>query len=190
MSINLAKGGRVNLAKSAPGLKKLKIGLGWDVRVTDGCDFDLDASLFMLDNNDKAKDEGAFIFYNNSTSRCGAIKHLGDNQTGAGEGDDESLTIDLDLIPADVEKLTIAVTIHDADVRKQNFGQVDNAFIRIVNNESNEEVIRYDLTEDYSTETSLIFAELYIKDGQWRFAAKGDGFSGGLVKLLQVYGLA
>ena len=190
MAISLAKGGRVNLTKAAPGLRKLKIGLGWDVRVTDGSDFDLDASLFMLDGNNKAKDEGAFIFYNNSVSSCGSVKHLGDNQTGEGDGDDESLTIDLDLISADVEKLVIAVTIHDADDRNQNYGQVDNAFIRIVNLDTNEEVIRYDLTEDYSTETSLIFAELYKKDGQWRFAAKGDGFSGGLVKLLHVYGLA
>lgn len=190
MAISLAKGGRVNLSKEAPGLKKLKVGLGWDVRVTDGTSFDLDASLFMLGSDDKAKDEGAFIFYNNSVSSCGSIKHLGDNQTGEGDGDDESLTIDLDMIPAEIEKLIIAVTIHDADTRNQNYGQVDNAFIRIVNDESNVEVVRYDLTEDYSTETSLIFAELYKKDAQWRFAAKGDGFSGGLAKLLEVYGLA
>ena len=190
MAISLAKGGRVNLSKEAPGLTKLKVGLGWDTRVTDGTDFDLDASIFMLDGNDKAKDEGAFIFYNNKVSGCGSVKHLGDNLTGEGEGDDESLTIELSTIPAEIVKLIISVTIHDADGRNQNYGQVDNAFIRIVNDVTNEEVVRYDLTEDYSTETSLIFAEIYKKDDQWRFAAKGDGFSGGLNKLLEVYGLA
>ena len=189
MAISLKKGGRVNLSKEAPSLKKIKVGLGWDVRVTDGNDFDLDASVFMLNSDGKAKDESAFIFYNNKKSACGSVEHQGDNLTGAGEGDDESLIIDLDKIPADVEKLVIAVTIHDGASRNQNFGQVDNAFIRLVNTDNEEEVIRFDLSEDSSTEISLIFAELYKKDAQWRFAAKGDGFNGGLEQLLSVYGL-
>ncbi|MCP4326750.1 MAG: TerD family protein [Psychromonas sp.] len=190
MAISLAKGGRVNLEKEAPGLKKLKVGLGWDVRITDGTDFDLDASLFMINKEGKAENEASLIFYNNKKSACGSIEHLGDNLTGEGEGDDESILINLELIPVGIEKLVVAVTIHDADARRQNYGQVDNAFIRIVNDANAEEVVRYDLTEDHSTETSLIFAELYKKEGEWRFVAKGDGFAGGLSKLLEVYGLA
>jgi len=189
MAVNLSKGGRVNLEKEAPGLQNILLGLGWDVKKTDGADFDLDASLLMLDANDKAIGETAFIFYNNKTSACGSVTHEGDNRTGAGEGDDEVITVALQKVPENVQKMTIAVTIHDAENRGQNFGQVDNAFIRVANNDNNEDIARYDLTEDYSAETSLIFGELYRKDGDWRFAAKGDGFAGGLKAYLATYGI-
>lgn len=190
MAISLEKGGRINLEKEAPGLTNLHVGLGWDTRVTDGTDFDLDASLLMVNAEGKALNEKSFIFYNNRRSDCGSIEHMGDNLTGAGEGDDEVIKINLPTIPASCERIVVAVTIHEAESRSQNFGQVENAFIRILNADTQEEVVRYDLSEDYSTQTSLIFAELYIKDGQWRFAAKGDGFAGGLAKLLETYGLA
>ena len=189
MAINLQKGGRVNLEKEAPGLSNLHLGLGWDLRKTDGADFDLDASVLMLDQNDKAIGEGGFVFYNNPASACGSVKHLGDNKTGEGEGDDEVLTVDIKKIPETVNKILIAVTIHDAESRNQNFGMVDNAFIRVVNQTSGEEIARYDLSEDYSAEKSLIFGELYRKEGAWRFAAKGDGFAGGLAAFLGTYGL-
>lgn len=189
MAVNLSKGGRVNLEKEAPGLKNVLLGLGWDVRKTDGSEFDLDASVLMLDENDKAIGEGGFVFYNNTSSACGSVKHHGDNRTGEGEGDDEMITVDLSKVPSTVFKMVIAVTIHDAESRKQNFGQVENAFIRVANNDSNEDIARYDLTEDYYSETSLIFGELYRKDAEWRFAAKGDGFAGGLKAYLSTYGI-
>ena len=189
MAVNLSKGGRVNLEKESPGLQNILLGLGWDVRKTDGTDFDLDASLLMLDADDKAVGESSFIFYNNKTSACGSVEHQGDNRTGEGAGDDEVITVALPKVPENVRKMTIAVTIHDAEARNQNFGQVDNAFIRVANNDNNEDIARYDLTEDYSSETSLIFGELYRKDGEWRFAAKGDGFAGGLQAYLATYGI-
>lgn len=189
MAVNLSKGGRVNLEKEAPGLQNILLGLGWDVKKADGADFDLDASLLMLDENDKATGESSFIFYNNKTSACGAVVHEGDNRTGEGDGDDEVITVALPKVPENVHKMMIAVTIHDAETRNQNFGQVDNAVIRVANKDSGEDIARYDLTEDYSAETSLIFGELYRKDGQWRFAAKGDGFAGGLSAYLSIYGI-
>jgi tellurium resistance protein TerD len=189
MSINLSKGGRINLEKEAPGLSKLHLGLGWDVRKTDGNSFDLDASVLMLGTDEKAIGSESFIYYNAKKSVCGSVEHLGDNLTGEGEGDDEVITVNLATLPENVSKLLVAVTIHDAEQRKQNFGAVDNAFIRISNLDDDKEIARYDLTEDYSSETSLIFGELYKKDGEWRFAAKGDGFAGGLAALLATYGL-
>lgn len=189
MSINLSKGGRVNLEKEAPGLKSIKLGLGWDPRRTDGQPFDVDASVLMLDSEDKAIGQDGFVFYNNLSSSCGSVTHSGDNQTGEGDGDDESVEVKLDQVPENVQKILIAVTIHDADARGQNFGLVDNAFIRVENKDGGAEIARYDLTEDYSTETSLVFAEVYRKDGTWRFAAKGDGFAGGLAAFLSTYGL-
>lgn len=189
MAVNLSKGGRINLEKEAPGLQSVLLGLGWDVKKTDGTDFDLDASVLMLDANDKAIGEGGFIFYNHPTSTCGSVIHRGDNRSGAGDGDDEVITVEFSKIPENVMKMMIAVTIHDADSRNQNFGQVDNAFIRVANHKNNEDIARYDLTEDYSTETSLIFGELYRKDGEWRFAAKGDGFAGGLSAYLATFGI-
>lgn len=189
MAVNLSKGGRVNLEKEAPGVQEMLLGLGWDEKKADGADFDLDASVLMLDENDKAIGEEGFIFYNNKQSTCGSIAHQGDNTTGDGDGDDEVIHVTLNKIPEKVQKMLVAVTIHDADTRKQNFGMVDNAFIRVANLNDGEDIARYDLTEDYSTETSLIFGELYQKDGQWRFAAKGDGFNGGLAAFLSTYGL-
>lgn len=188
MAVNLSKGGRVNLSKEAPGLDNIVLGLGWDAKKTDGTDFDLDASLLMLDENEKS-DETGFIFYNNKTSGCKSVTHEGDNLTGEGDGDDEVISVVLSKVPEKITKMLIAVTIHDAESRNQNFGQVDNAFIRIVNKDSGEDLARYDLTEDYSVETSLIFGELYRKDDEWRFAAKGDGFAGGLSAYLSTYGI-
>lgn len=190
MAVNLSKGGRVNLEKESPGLQLVLLGLGWDVKKTDGADFDLDASVLMLDAEGKAIGDGGFIFYNNKSSECGSVNHQGDNRSGEGAGDDEVITVDLLKVPANVDKLMIAVTIHEAATRKQNFGQVDNAFIRLADNNSNEDIARYDLTEDYSAETLLIFGEMYRKDGEWRFAAKGDGFVGGLSSYLAAFGIA
>lgn len=189
MSISLNKGGRLSLNKEAPGLTKVVVGLGWDARATDGADFDLDASAFLLGAGGKVRSEADFIFYNQLKSRCGSVEHTGDNLTGEGDGDDEAIKIDLNGIPADVEKVAFTVTIHDADVRKQNFGQVSNAYIRVVNADGNAEITRYDLAEDASTETAMIFGELYRHSGEWRFAAVGQGYSGGLAAMCRQYGI-
>jgi tellurium resistance protein TerD len=193
MAVNLSKGGRVNLSKDNPGLSKISVALGWDDRSTDGAEFDLDASVFLLDDAGKAiGGDDALIFYNNLKGLGGAVAHMGDNRTGEGEGDDEVIEIDLPAVVAtnpSVNKFAFVVTIHEADARNQNFGQVENAFIRIVNRDTGAEIVRYDLTEDYSVETALIFGELYVKDGEWRFGAVGQGFSGGLEAALKKYGL-
>lgn len=194
MAVNLSKGGRVNLSKDNPGLSKITIGLGWDDRATDGAEFDLDASVFLLDEAGKTiGGDDSLVFYNNLKALGGAIEHMGDNRTGEGEGDDEVVNIDLTAAVGtnpNVKKFAFVVTIHEADARNQNFGQVENAFIRIVNQASDAEMVRYDLTEDYSVETALIFGELYLKDGEWRFGAVGQGFAGGLDAALKKYGLA
>lgn len=190
MPISLAKGQRISLEKVSPGLKEILVGLGWDINVTDtGVSFDLDASVFLLGKNEKLLSDKHFIFYNNLTSPDPdkSIRQRGDNLTGAGEGDDEVIEMSLLKIPAEIEKIAIAVTIHEAETRKQNFGQVSNAFVRIVNCENKEEIIRYDLTEDYSVETALIMAEFYLKDGEWRMNALGSGYQGGLPSLLNRY---
>ena len=190
MTINLSKGQRISLEKVAPGLVQIFVGLGWDINVTDtGGDFDIDASVFLLDSNEKLVSDQHFIFYNNQTSPDPdqSVKQLGDNRTGAGEGDDEIIDINLKTVPAEVAKIAITVTIHEAEQRKQNFGQVQNAFVRIVNAENEQEVIRYDLTEDFSIETALIMAELYRKDGEWRMNAVGAGYEGGLQALVDRY---
>lgn len=190
MGISLAKGQRVSLEKVSPGLKNIFIGLGWDLKATDtGSDFDLDGSAFLLGSNGKLVSEAHFIFYNNlqSPDPDKSVRVKGDNRTGAGQGDDEVIEVDLTKVPADVEKIAIAVTIHEAEKRKQNFGQVNNAFVRIVNVENQEEIIRYDLTEDYSIETALIMAELYRKDGEWRMNALGSGYKSGLQSLFDLY---
>ena len=189
MSISLNKGERLSLDKQAPNLKKVLIGLGWDARATDGVDFDLDASAFMLGADGKVRSEADFIFYNQLKSVCGSVQHTGDNRTGAGEGDDEALMVDLTRVPADVQKIVFTVTIHEAEARRQNFGQVGNAFIRLVNAETNAEVARYDLAEDASTETAMIFGELYRHNGEWRFVAVGQGYAGGLAAMCHQYGL-
>jgi tellurium resistance protein TerD len=193
MGINLQKGARVNLEKEAPGISKVSVGLGWDQRDTSGADFDLDASVFLCDSQGNARGQQDFVYYNNLTALNGAVTHTGDNLTGEGEGDDEVVKVDLTQITeqdADIQKLAFIVTIYDAENRKQNFGQVENAFIRIVNDADGAEIVRYDLTEDYSVETAMIFGELYLKDGQWRFTAVGSGFEGGLSGALKKYGLS
>jgi tellurium resistance protein TerD len=188
MAINLGKGGNISLTKTDPTLSKLVIGLGWDIRATDGQAFDLDASAFLTNASGKARSEKDFIFYNNLTTPDG-VTHTGDNRTGEGDGDDEQIKIDLSKIPSDVQSVFITVTIHEADVRRQNFGQVRNAFARVVNEVSNAEVVRYDLGEDFSTETAVIFAEVYRNGVEWKFRAIGQGFAGGLGALVNHYGL-
>lgn len=189
MPITLSKGGNISLSKEAPGLKQVMIGLGWDARATDGQSFDLDASAFMLGASEKVRSDADFIFYNQVKSACGSVQHMGDNQTGAGEGDDEQVKVDLTRIPADVQKISITVTIHEADARRQNFGMVRNAYIRVVNNEDQRELTRFDLSEDVSTETAMIFGELYRSGADWKFRAVGQGFAGGLAALATGYGI-
>jgi len=189
MAISLQKGGNVSLSKEAPGLTKMLIGLGWDVRATDGADFDLDGSAFLLNANGKVRSDADFIFYNQPKSDNGAVAHQGDNRTGEGEGDDEVIEVNLATVPADVDKIAITVTIHDADARKQNFGQVSSAFIRCVNPNGNVEIARFDLSEDASVETAMIFGEIYRHNGEWKFKAIGQGFKGGLGALAQHFGV-
>ncbi|WP_060489582.1 TerD family protein [Pseudomonas sp. NBRC 111121] len=189
MALTLQKGGNLSLTKTDPSLTKIIVGLGWDPRSTDGTEFDLDASAFLLAANGKVRGEADFIFYNQLKSQDGSIEHTGDNRTGAGDGDDEVLKVDLSRVPADIDKIAFTVTIHDADVRKQNFGQVGGSFIRIANDVTGAEVVRYDLDEDASTETAMIFAELYRNNGEWKFRAVGQGYAGGLKALANSYGL-
>jgi len=191
MAVSLNKGGRISLSKESPGLRKIQVGLGWDARATDGGDYDLDASAFILTPGDKVRSDADFIFYNQLVGANGAVEHQGDNRTGAGEGDDEVIKLDLSKLDsqADIGKIAMVVTIHDADHKKQNFGQIENAFIRVVNEENGQEVVRFDLTEDYSVETAMIFGEIYKKDGEWRFSAVGQGFAGGLAAVCHRYGI-
>lgn len=189
MSVSLSKGGNVSLSKAAPTMKNVIVGLGWDARSTDGQDFDLDASAFLLSASGKVRGDADFIFYNNLVSSDGSVSHTGDNCTGAGDGDDESLKIKLDLIPADVDKIVFVVTIHDAQTRRQSFGQVSGAFIRLVNDDDRSEVARYDLTEDASTETAMLFGELYRNGVEWKFRAVGQGYAGGLASVCAQYGI-
>ena len=190
MAVSLAKGQRVSLEKVAPGLTKIFVGLGWDTKITDGgFDYDLDASLFLLGSNEKLISDNHFIFYNNLTSPDAekSVEHTGDNLTGEGDGDDEAIKINLPKVPDDVQKIVVVVTIHEAEQRKQNFGQVDNAYVRIVDANTNVEAVRYDLTEDCSIETAMIMAELYRQGGEWRVNAVGAGYQGGLQALLDRY---
>ena len=190
MPINLTKGQKVDLTKGNPGLKKIMVGLGWDVNQYDsGADFDLDAAAFMLGENGKCPTEKEFIFYGTREHTSGALKHMGDNLTGEGEGDDEQIEVDLSKIPANIMKVAFTVTIYDADVRRQNFGQVSNAFIRIVDETTGQELIRYDLGEDFSIETAVVVGELYRNNGAWKFNAIGSGFQGGLAALCAHYGI-
>lgn len=189
MGVTLEKGGRVSLDKAAPGLKLVHVGLGWDPRVTDGSDFDLDASAFLLHENGKVGSDQDFVFYNNLQSPDGSVRHTGDNLTGAGEGDDEVIMVDLPAVPSSIHKIAFTVTIHDAQARGQNFGQVANAFIRLLDADKGTEVVRFDLGEDYSTETAMVFAELYRHGGEWRFNAVGQGYAGGLRAMAEQYGV-
>lgn len=189
MALTLSKGGNLSLSKTDPTLKKILVGLGWDERVTSGASFDLDASVFLLNSSEQVRSDKDFIFYNQLSSVDGSVQHMGDNRSGAGEGDDESIKINLDLVPADVVKMVVAVTIHDAQAKGQNFGQIQNAFIRVVNEETGVEVVRYDLAEDYSTETAMVFGEIYRNNNEWKFRAIGQGYAGGLSAMCQRYGI-
>ncbi|HEX8400933.1 MAG TPA: TerD family protein [Allosphingosinicella sp.] len=190
MSVSLSKGGNVSLSKEEPGLTKILIGLGWDTRTTDGADFDLDASAFLLAAGDRVRSDGDFIFYNNLRSGDGSVEHTGDNRTGEGDGDDEALKVELTRVPADVQKIAVTVTIHDGESRRQSFGMVSNAFIRVVNDATGREIARYDLSEDASTETAMIFGEVYRHNAEWKFRAVGQGYKGGLGPLARNYGVS
>ncbi|MCQ6275564.1 TerD family protein [Bacillus sp. V3B] len=190
MAIQLSKGQRIDLTKNDPTLQKMVIGLGWDVKQFDGGqDYDIDASAFILNANGKCRSELDFIFYNNLQSADGSVIHTGDNRTGEGDGDDEQIKIDLSKIPQDVQRIAITVTIHDADARHQNFGQISNAFVRLVNEDTGVEVLHYDLGEDFSIETAVIFCEIYKHGNDWKFNAVGSGYQGGLQSLVHAYGL-
>ena len=190
MAVSLSKGGNVSLSKEAPGLSEVIVGLGWDPRVTDGTEFDLDASVFIVGESGKVLDDNSFIFYNNKKSTDGSVEHMGDNRSGAGEGDDEQVTVKLTGLAATVKKLVFAVTIHDAEARKQSFGQVSNAYIRVINKADGKELARYDLSEDASTETAMIFGEVYRSGEEFKFKAIGQGFAGGLKPLAEAHGVS
>ena len=190
MAISLSKGQKVDLTKNNPSLSTAVVGLGWDVQKYDGnSDFDLDASVFLLDGSGKATGEDAFIFYGNPSGGNGSVVHSGDNKTGEGDGDDETVSISISNIPSNIEKIAFTVTIHEAEERRQNFGMVNNAYIRILNQDSNEELIRFDLGEDFSIETAVVVAELYRHNGEWKFNAIGAGYEGGLKALCASFGI-
>lgn len=189
MTVNLSKGQKVSLSKADPNLRTVKLGLGWDPRATDGKEFDLDASVFLLTSSGKVRDEKDFIFYGNLKSTDGSVEHTGDNRTGEGEGDDEVINVQLPVVPADITRIVVAVTIHEADARGQNFGQVSGSFIRLENAETGQELFKYDLGEDYSTEKAMLFGELYRNNGEWKFSAVGQGYSGGLAAVCKEYGV-
>jgi tellurium resistance protein TerD len=189
MGVSLSKGGNVSLTKEAPGLTNVMIGLGWDVRTTDGAAFDLDASAIVLGDSDKALSEKHFVFFNNLASPDGTVEHTGDNTTGEGEGDDEAIKVNLAGMAPDVQKIVFPVSIYDADSRGQSFGQVRNAFIRVVNAANNSEIARYDLSEDASTETAMVFGELYRNGSEWKFRAVGQGWTSGLAGIAKDYGI-
>ena len=189
MTVSLSKGGNVSLSKEAPGMTAVLVGLGWDARTTSGTDFDLDASAIMVKSDGKVMSDSHFIFFNNKTSPDGSVEHTGDNLTGEGEGDDEQIKVNVGTLGPDVDKVVFPVSIYDADSRQQNFGQVRNAFIRVVNQADNTELARYDLTEDASTETAMLFGELYRNGAEWKFRAVGQGYSTGLSGIAKDYGV-
>jgi len=189
VGVSLSKGGNVSLSKEAPGLTAVTVGLGWDVRSTTGTDFDLDASAIALKNDGKVLSDQHFVFFNNLKSPDGSIEHLGDNLTGEGEGDDEQVNVNLASVPTEIDKIVFPVSIYDADSRQQNFGQVRNAFIRIVNQTNGSEIARYDLSEDASTETAMVFGELYRGTDEWKFRAVGQGYSAGLAGIARDFGI-
>lgn len=190
MAVSLKKGQKVDLTKSNPGLSNVIVGLGWDTNKYDGGnDFDLDTSAFLIGENGRTLSDGDFIFYGNLNHTSGSVSHLGDNRSGEGEGDDEQIKLDLSKVPSNVTKIAFTATIHEAGERGQNFGQVSNAFIRVFNEATNEELIRYDLSEDYSVETAIVVGELYRHNTDWKFAAIGSGFEGGLGALCNNFGI-
>lgn len=186
--VNLVKGQKVDLTKGNVGLKQIIVGLGWDTNKYDGNNFDLDTEAFLLGTNGKVRNSDDFVYYNNTKHSSGAVKHMGDNLTGDGDGDDEQIIVDLTKIPADVEKIAFTVTIYMAEEKLQNFGMISNSYIRMVNKDNDEEMIRYDLGEDYSTETAMVLGELYRHNGEWKFNAIGQGYSGGLQALCNSFG--
>jgi tellurium resistance protein TerD len=188
-TVSLAKGGNISLSKQDPDLRRVTVGLGWDARETHGEAFDLDVEVFLLSENGRTRSPDDFIFYNNLQNADGSVVHTGDNLTGDGDGDDEQIKVDLTRVADRVRRLVFCVTIHEAVRKRQNFGGVENAFIRVVNTESDHEIARYDLTEDASTETSMIFAEIYRHGGEWKFKAVGQGFAGGLAALCAHFGI-
>ena len=190
MAISLTKGGNVNLSKEAPGLTNMTIGLGWDPRATDGQEFDLDAIAFLLNESGKVRNDQDFIFFNNLKSGDGSVEHTGDNRTGEGDGDDEAIKVNLAAVPSDVAKIAVCAIIYEGQARNQNFGQVGDAFIRVVNDNGNTEIARFDLSEDGSTETAMIFGEIYRHNNEWKFRAVGQGFNGGLGPLAASYGVS
>ena len=189
MTVPLSKGGNINLTKTDSTLKNIVAGLGWDVRETDGETFDLDASILMVKADGKVRSDSDFIYYHQKDSACGALHHTGDNRTGAGDGDDEAIHVFLDKVPSDIQRLIIVVSIYEAEKKRQNFGQVLNAFVRLVNKDSNEEVTRYDLSENASMDTAMIFGEIYRYEGEWKFKAVGQGVKGGLAELVRQHGV-
>lgn len=190
MPISLTKGQKVDLTKTNPGLKNVMVGLGWDINQFDsGVDFDLDTSAFLVADNGKVTNDTDFVFYSNLEHPSGSVIHLGDNRTGAGDGDDEQIMVELPKVPANISRIAFTVTIYDGEARRQNFGQVSNAFIRIYNKDNGEELIRYDLGEDFSIETAIVFGELYRHNGEWKFNAIGSGYQGGLAALCANYGV-
>ena len=190
MAISLQKGQKVDLTKSNPGLTKIVIGLGWDVNKYDGGkEFDLDAAAFMLNSEGKVLDDKNFVFYNNTKSPDGSVTHTGDNRSGVGDGDDEQIKVDLGIVPSGIAKISFGITIHEAKERNQNFGQVSNAYVRVLNEASGEEIIRYDLGEDFSVETAVVVGELYRNNAEWKFNAIGSGYQNGLAGLCKDFGL-
>ena len=190
MGISLKKGQKVSLTKDKPGLSKVVVGLGWDTNKFDtGGDFDLDASAFLVGENGKVTNQSDFIFFGNLEHSSGAVKHIGDNRTGEGDGDDEQIFVELEKIPSNIKRIIFTATIYEAESRKQNFGQISNAYIRIMDQEKNEELLRYDLGEDFSIETAVVFGEIYENNGEWKFNAMGSGFQGGLAALCGNYGI-
>ncbi|MEU7703451.1 TerD family protein [Streptomyces sp. NPDC015492] len=190
MGVSLAKGGNVSLSKEAPGLTAVLVGLGWDVRTTTGSDYDLDASALLLNESGRVGSDQDFVFYNNLTSPDGSVEHTGDNLTGEGDGDDEAIKVNLAAVPAHVARIVFPVSIHDADNRGQSFGQVRNAFIRVVNQAGGAELARYDLSEDAATETAMVFGELYRHGGEWKFRAVGQGYASGLAGIASDFGVS
>ncbi len=190
MGVSLTKGGNVSLTKSAPGLTAVAVGLGWDIRTTTGVDFDLDASAIMCGVDGKVLSDKHFVFFNNMKSVDGSVEHTGDNLTGEGEGDDEVIKVNLATVPADVDKIVFPVSIYEGGARSQSFGQVRNAFIRVVNQADNSEIARYDLSEDASTETAMVFGELYRNGAEWKFRAVGQGYASGLSGIATDFGVS
>ena len=189
MALSLSKGGNVSLTKNSPGVQKFNVGLGWDARSTDGAEFDLDAFALLVKEDDLVRSDADFVFFNNKNSEADAVVYGGDNRTGEGEGDDETIYVNLEAIPADVAKVVIAVSIYEAEQRNQVFGQVSNAFVRLVDSAKGTEEVRFDLGEDYSTETAVVFAELYRNNGDWKFRAVGQGYSSGMAGIANKYGI-